>query len=228
MLLCDGCDLGFHLECLSPPMDQVPMDEWYCATCAENTTNMAESIEMDMDELPDLMAEARCLGTTYGRTRSGAPQDFPHVPSSTSGSVRQRIPRTRQTERVRANIRADRRRQQTIPHFDPDQPSTSSGIESIDSNSRNDFVSSIIQRVSAAMSNARGKVKSKTAPKTRRRKVKKSRTTGNSELREVRIREINDAGEEEEIVTYVKVKTSSAKRKTKKRTKRTRKVLIPS
>ncbi|XP_015111930.1 uncharacterized protein LOC107037735 [Diachasma alloeum] len=230
MLLCDGCDLGFHLECLNPPMDRVPMEEWYCPTCTEINPSLAESIEMDLDELPDLMAEARCLGTTYGRTRSGAPQDFPHPPMHTPGpSHRRIIPRTRQTERVRANIRADRRRQENTRHFDPDQPSTSSGIESVyDSNSRNDLIASVIQRVSAAMSrNARGRVKSKSAKKPRRRKTARktsSRSTGNSEVREVRIREINEDGEEKEIVTYVKVKTSSTKRKTK-RTKRTRKKL---
>ena len=30
MSLCDGCDLGYHMECLSPPMLAVPMGEWYC------------------------------------------------------------------------------------------------------------------------------------------------------------------------------------------------------
>ena len=30
MLLCDGCNLGYHMECLTPPMLEVPMGEWYC------------------------------------------------------------------------------------------------------------------------------------------------------------------------------------------------------
>lgn len=64
MLLCDGCDLGYHLECLNPPMDNVPLDEWYCPRCANSNHSLAESIEIDTDELPDLMAEARCLGGT--------------------------------------------------------------------------------------------------------------------------------------------------------------------
>ena len=29
MLLCDGCNLGYHMEWLSPPMLEVPMGEWY-------------------------------------------------------------------------------------------------------------------------------------------------------------------------------------------------------
>lgn len=35
MLLCDGCDLGFHLECLNPPLQAVPVGSWYCDECAD-------------------------------------------------------------------------------------------------------------------------------------------------------------------------------------------------
>ena len=30
MLLCDGCNLGYHMECLTPPLAEVPLGEWYC------------------------------------------------------------------------------------------------------------------------------------------------------------------------------------------------------
>lgn len=33
MLLCDGCDQGFHTFCLDPPMKSVPKDSWYCKKC---------------------------------------------------------------------------------------------------------------------------------------------------------------------------------------------------
>ena len=34
MLLCDGCDKGFHIYCLQPRLHSVPDDdEWYCQTC---------------------------------------------------------------------------------------------------------------------------------------------------------------------------------------------------
>lgn len=36
MLLCDRCDLGFHLECLTPPLDEVPEGYWYCNECGSN------------------------------------------------------------------------------------------------------------------------------------------------------------------------------------------------
>lgn len=33
VLLCDGCDKGFHLYCLDPPLGKVPAGEWMCAAC---------------------------------------------------------------------------------------------------------------------------------------------------------------------------------------------------
>jgi len=42
MLLCDGCDLGYHLECLTPPLDDVPNEEWYCPECAATEARRAK------------------------------------------------------------------------------------------------------------------------------------------------------------------------------------------
>ena len=33
MLLCDGCDHGFHLFCLDPPLMDAPLAAWYCPAC---------------------------------------------------------------------------------------------------------------------------------------------------------------------------------------------------
>ena len=30
IMLCDRCNLGYDMECLSLPMLEVPMGEWYC------------------------------------------------------------------------------------------------------------------------------------------------------------------------------------------------------
>ncbi|KAJ7591453.1 jumonji superfamily protein [Mycena floridula] len=37
MLLCDGCDCGFHMFCLDPPLDAIPKDQWFCFTCLAGT-----------------------------------------------------------------------------------------------------------------------------------------------------------------------------------------------
>eukprot|EP00976_Prorocentrum_cordatum_P113152 1195657-Prorocentrum_minimum.AAC.2 len=33
MLLCDGCDRGFHMYCLPNPVTEIPEDNWYCPAC---------------------------------------------------------------------------------------------------------------------------------------------------------------------------------------------------
>ncbi|KAG0198705.1 hypothetical protein BGX28_007881 [Mortierella sp. GBA30] len=33
MLICDGCELGYHMYCLKPPLQQIPKADWYCAKC---------------------------------------------------------------------------------------------------------------------------------------------------------------------------------------------------
>lgn len=33
MLLCDRCNKGWHIYCLSPPLKQVPPGNWYCMEC---------------------------------------------------------------------------------------------------------------------------------------------------------------------------------------------------
>ncbi|KAK7062094.1 Jumonji superfamily protein [Favolaschia claudopus] len=37
MLLCDGCDCGFHMFCLDPPLDAIPKEQWFCYTCLAGT-----------------------------------------------------------------------------------------------------------------------------------------------------------------------------------------------
>lgn len=55
MLLCDGCDLGFHLYCISPPLDSVPVGYWYCNDCDDR-----ESVDdhIDMAEIEFLLDNA--------------------------------------------------------------------------------------------------------------------------------------------------------------------------
>ena len=33
LLLCDGCDLGYHMDCLVPSLSRVPRGRWFCPTC---------------------------------------------------------------------------------------------------------------------------------------------------------------------------------------------------
>ncbi|KAL1506450.1 hypothetical protein ABEB36_005815 [Hypothenemus hampei] len=54
LLLCDGCDLGFHLYCLTPPLDEVPVDSWYCNECGPR----AVSDSIDFEEVVALIDDA--------------------------------------------------------------------------------------------------------------------------------------------------------------------------
>ena len=33
ILLCDCCGSAYHMDCLYPPLDAVPLDEWFCPDC---------------------------------------------------------------------------------------------------------------------------------------------------------------------------------------------------
>ena len=36
MLLCDGCDRGFHMFCLCPILVTVPLGDWFCPHCSHS------------------------------------------------------------------------------------------------------------------------------------------------------------------------------------------------
>ncbi|XP_076971379.1 PHD and RING finger domain-containing protein 1 isoform X2 [Tamandua tetradactyla] len=106
LLLCDGCDAGYHMECLDPPLQQVPVDEWFCPECA--VAGMAPAPDpgpVSEDEVSLLLADAvpttSRLRPSTGRTRA--------------------IARTRQSERVRATVNRNRistaSRIQHIPRY---------------------------------------------------------------------------------------------------------------
>lgn len=58
LLLCDGCDDAFHTYCLSPALDNIPEDDWFCENChAEDIAEVRGEVSRNRRE-------------NYGRTRS--------------------------------------------------------------------------------------------------------------------------------------------------------------
>jgi len=65
MLLCDGCDCGFHIFCMKPPMKKIPEgdDDWFCKPCKAGVERMTKSVEakvalrVAMQELPESYQE---------------------------------------------------------------------------------------------------------------------------------------------------------------------------
>lgn len=106
--------------------------------------------------------------------------------------------------------------------IDPNQPSTSSGLDSIGDNSRSRSPNTSLEG-NASSTRSNTKSKTKTTKRKKKKLTKNSKKSDSNLVREVRIKEFNNDGEEEEIVTYVKV-ASTSRRKCKKRTKKTRKV----
>ncbi|XP_009703185.1 PREDICTED: PHD and RING finger domain-containing protein 1 [Cariama cristata] len=92
LLLCDGCDAGYHMECLNPPLSEVPVDEWFCPACAPaDVSAAADTDHVSEEEVAALVAD---VTPTTSRLR---PQ------------VRTRaIARTRQSERVRETVNRNR------------------------------------------------------------------------------------------------------------------------
>ena len=102
MLLCDECDKGYHLECLNPVLDDIPIGVWYCIECIQESDNN-ESNEDDEDEevvfnLPEMAISTRNIVLT--RTRGS-------TETTTASSYRQ-IARTRFSERIRRRINNNR------------------------------------------------------------------------------------------------------------------------
>ncbi|CAG5958244.1 unnamed protein product [Menidia menidia] len=92
LLLCDGCDAGYHMECLTPPLDSVPVEEWFCPECEAHGRHSRGSAEelSDADSLPSTARPA----TSQSRPRAAGPT--------------RAIARTQQSERVRANVNRHR------------------------------------------------------------------------------------------------------------------------
>lgn len=83
MLLCDSCDKGFHMDCLDPPILQIPAGNWYCDHCFGSES---ETDDDDTEELEDLNNDRAEIGELpVARLRE---------------RVRSPILRTRQSERI--------------------------------------------------------------------------------------------------------------------------------
>uniref|UniRef100_A0A8C2IDN6 E3 ubiquitin-protein ligase UHRF n=1 Tax=Cyprinus carpio TaxID=7962 RepID=A0A8C2IDN6_CYPCA len=45
-LLCDECNMAFHIYCLTPPLTAIPEDEdWYCPTCKNDSSEVVKAGE---------------------------------------------------------------------------------------------------------------------------------------------------------------------------------------
>ncbi|XP_026840175.1 PHD and RING finger domain-containing protein 1 isoform X1 [Drosophila persimilis] len=92
MLLCDSCNQGYHMDCLDPPLDEIPAGSWYCDECIDsNDENSDDNLDL-AEDLNMLYEDIRGMGLPETRLRVREVQQQP------------RIVRTRQNERIRAAV----------------------------------------------------------------------------------------------------------------------------
>ncbi|THH33534.1 hypothetical protein EUX98_g693 [Antrodiella citrinella] len=85
MLLCDGCDCGFHMFCLDPPLASIPKGQWFCHICLFGTGGDFGFDEGEEHSLSSF--QARDLEFRKLWFQSHAPDnDGSHVTSNASGS----------------------------------------------------------------------------------------------------------------------------------------------
>ncbi|XP_022105700.1 protein SCAF11-like isoform X2 [Acanthaster planci] len=94
LLLCDGCDAGYHCECLDPPLVHIPIEEWYCPECVAQNRHQ----EDDGSEEEPEVTELRTLQTTQHVGERSTTLRRRHVTPARA------IARTHVSERVRARI----------------------------------------------------------------------------------------------------------------------------
>lgn len=87
MLLCDGCDSGYHMDCLTPPLEEVPAGDWFCSACSllNRTTSRNEPIESRL--IPRTMHSERVRHNVETQRRQYTFIDIfdPDQPSTSSG-----------------------------------------------------------------------------------------------------------------------------------------------
>lgn len=100
LLLCDSCDSGYHCECLDPPLETIPIDEWFCPPCSRVLNQRASNLQASHSRLI-----ARTRASEIVRSRI---QQHRTANSGDSGSET-----TQQPHRVRSPARAPRRKKMT-------------------------------------------------------------------------------------------------------------------
>ncbi|XP_014245994.1 E3 ubiquitin-protein ligase UHRF1-like [Cimex lectularius] len=65
-IVCDECDMSYHIWCLNPPLSAVPdVDEWYCAECKNDDTEIVKAGE----KLKESKKKAKMASANSNTTR---------------------------------------------------------------------------------------------------------------------------------------------------------------
>lgn len=74
LLVCDQCNFFCcHTYCESPPLERVPLEEWFCSKCREENEETNDSLSQDEEKTNENLEEKRYL--TRGLLRSQSQQN---------------------------------------------------------------------------------------------------------------------------------------------------------
>ncbi|XP_065312738.1 uncharacterized protein LOC135922251 isoform X3 [Gordionus sp. m RMFG-2023] len=114
LLLCDICNNGYHMDCLTPILVEVPIAEWFCPECDRPTSSESSfySPSISKSDADGLRKSKRLIKLEQPQGSSRFTLQFNEETASTSRHVGRglAIPRTGVSERVRARIIQNRAR----------------------------------------------------------------------------------------------------------------------
>ncbi|XP_076371626.1 E3 ubiquitin-protein ligase UHRF1-like isoform X2 [Tachypleus tridentatus] len=91
-IMCDECDMSYHVWCLTPPLDDVPdVEEWYCPECKNDETEVVRAGEkLKESRKKAKMASANCASSRdwgKGMACVGRTRECTLVPPNHFGSI---------------------------------------------------------------------------------------------------------------------------------------------
>ncbi|KAL4224737.1 PHD and RING finger domain-containing protein 1 [Mactra antiquata] len=181
LLLCDGCDLGYHLECLNPPLDTVPVDEWFCPACARREGIVAER---DSDYIPG------------GRQRWRRQIPRTLVMERVRSAIEEiRVRRTRNLTRLISSDEDDDDGEEATSNMDAATPSTSSAPKPSPKKRKTPAKRKIKRRYRKRKTKRKSTAKKKTTKTTPKktpvkRKTKRKRKAGRKKKRGKRVKRL--------------------------------------
>ncbi len=60
LLLCDGCDKGYHTYCFKPSLDNIPDGDWYCFECINKASNTRHCLVCGKQDLKNIVHCSSC------------------------------------------------------------------------------------------------------------------------------------------------------------------------
>ena len=69
IILCDGCDVEYHIYCLDPPMESVPTETWYCQTCEAERSVLSDNEEEGEAETAQGGGQKKVAGSSSKRKK---------------------------------------------------------------------------------------------------------------------------------------------------------------